>query len=225
MNMKTGNKSLILPGSMAAAESTQASQKKKCKTRNVFFLSIFFLIVTASGAQAQFFSLGAKGGVNIFKISGQSFSQQFRFGYTLGGFAELNFSKKWGLQPELMWSQTNTQTTNDFNMIYGGVTGQDISLNYISIPILLTYRPIPMLSFQAGPQYGILISQNSNLFDNGTNAFKNGDFSIVAGAQLNLGHLVAGARYMVGVSNINDIDNQDTWKSQGFQLYIGIKII
>ena len=188
------------------------------------FLSFFLLIFIVIGARAQFFDLGVKAGANIFKIGGQSFSQQFRFGYTLGGFVNLNLSKKWGIQPELLWSQTNTQTSDNFNMIYGGVTGQDISLNYLSVPILLTYRPIPLLSFQAGPQFGMLITQNSNLFDNGKNAFKKGDFSILAGAQLNLGHLIAGARYMIGLTNIDDIDNQDNWKSQGFQIYVGFKI-
>jgi hypothetical protein len=188
-------------------------------------ISFFLLTGTVLGAQAQFFDLGIKGGANIFKVNGQSFNQQFRFGYTLGGFVDLNFGKKWGIQPEVLWSQTNTQTSNNFNMIYGGVTGQNISLNYLNIPLLLTYRPIPLLSFQVGPQYGILIDQNSNLFDNGKNAFKNGDFSILAGAQLNVGHIILGARYMIGLSDINDLDNQDTWKSQGFQLYIGFKII
>jgi hypothetical protein len=202
-----------------------ANRIRQISVRKSALLSVFLIIVTVSGARAQFFSLGAKAGANIFKISGQSFNQQFRFGYTIGGFVDLNFSKQWGLQPELLWSQTNTQTSNNFNMIYGGVTGQDISLNYLSVPLLLTYRPIPFLSFQVGPQYGILINQNSNLFDNGTNAFKRGDLSILAGAQLNVGHLIAGARYMVGLTDINDIDNQDTWKSEGFQLYVGFRIL
>jgi hypothetical protein len=193
--------------------------------RKSIFLSGFLLIISISGARAQFFSLGAKGGINVFKISGQSFSQEFKFGYSLGAFADLNFGKIWGIQPELLWSQTNTQTTNNFNQIYGGVVGEDIALNYLTIPILLTFRPIPLISFQAGPQFGILINQDSNLFDNGTNAFKRGDLAILLGAQLNLGRLIAGARYQIGLTDINDIDNQDTWKNQGFQLYIGIKII
>ena len=202
-----------------------ANRIRRISVRKSALLSLFLIIVTISGAHAQFFSLGAKAGANIFRVSGQSFNQQFRFGYALGGFVDLNFSKQWGIQPELLWSQTNTQTSNNFNMIYGGVTGQDISLNYLSIPLLLTYRPIPLLSFQVGPQYGILINQNSNLFDNGKNAFRSGDLSILAGAQLNIGHLIAGARYMVGLTDINDLDNQDTWKSQGFQLYVGFKIL
>ncbi|PWT70324.1 MAG: hypothetical protein C5B59_20825 [Bacteroidetes bacterium] len=175
--------------------------------------------------KAQGFHLGIKGGANITKINGQSFDQSFKLGYSLGGFAELNFTKEWGIQPELLWNQSKTTTSNDFNQIYYGIYSQDITLNYLSIPILLTYRPVPMLSLQLGPQFGYLISEPSALGSNITNAFKNGDFSILGGAQLNLGAFRAGARYFIGLNNINNIDNKDTWKNQGFQLYIGIRII
>ena len=34
-----------------------------------------------------------------------------------------------------------------------------------------------------------------------------------------------GGRYQIGLNNINDIDNKDEWKNQGFQLYVGAKIL
>lgn len=195
--------------------------------RRLATVLLFGLVGTliTTGTKAQGFHLGIKGGANIVKIDGQSFDQSFKLGYSLGGFAEINFSKKWGIQPELLWNQSKTTTTNDFNQIYDGYYNQDITLNYLSIPILLTYRPIPMLSLQLGPQFGYLISEPSDLGNGITNAFKNGDFSILGGAQLNLGAFRAGARYFIGLNNINEISNQDTWKNQGFQLYVGIRII
>jgi hypothetical protein len=48
---------------------------------------------------------------------------------------------------------------------------------------------------------------------------------MLGGAQLNLGALKLGGRYVVGLANINDIDNKDKWKNQGFQLYLGLKIL
>jgi hypothetical protein len=59
---------------------------------------------------------------------------------------------------------------------------------------------------------------------NGKDAFKKGDFSMLGGAQLNLGPLKAGARYVVGLTDINDISTQSKWKNQGFQLYAGLRI-
>jgi len=177
------------------------------------------------GSYAQGFHLGIKGGANIVKIDGESFNQEFKFGYSLGGFAEININKTWGIQPELLWNQSRTTTSTTFQQLYLGVANQDISLNYLSIPILLTYRPVPLLSLEAGPQFGILINQNDNLFGNGKKAFKDGDFSILGGAQLNLGGFRFGARYFVGLNNLNDVGNSDSWKNQGFQLYVGIRII
>ncbi len=177
------------------------------------------------GSYAQGFHIGVKGGANLTKIDGQSFSQGFKLGYSLGGFAELNFTKKWGIQPELLWNQYNTTTAYNFQQIYEGFQGQNVSLNYLSIPILLTYRPVPILTFELGPQFGILMNQPSNLGDNISNAFKTGDFSVLGGAHFNLGAFKLGARYFVGLNDVNDLGKYDKWKNQGLQLYIGFRII
>ena len=192
--------------------------------RKIFLLLITSTLTTLSFAQG--FHAGVKGGANIFKVDGKSFDEEFRHGYNLGAFAEINFNKKWGIQPEVLWNQTNTKTSSDFNNIYPhGISDvQNVKLNYLSIPLLLTYRPFKALSLQAGPQYGVLMDQNKNLLQNGKEAFKNGDFSLVGGAQLNIAAFKIGARYQVGLSNINDIDNQDKWKNQGFQAYVGFRI-
>ncbi|MFT3824260.1 MAG: porin family protein [Chitinophagaceae bacterium] len=183
-------------------------------------------VLTGSVSFAQGFHLGIKGGANIFKVDGESFKDEFRFGYNVGAFAELNFSKVIGIQPEVLWSQTNYRTGEKFSDIYpGGVDDVKGKLNYLSIPILLSVRPAPFLSLQAGPQFGILLNQDKTLVKNGEDAFKKGDLSMLGGVQLNLGSLKIGGRYVVGLSDINDIDNKDKWKNQGFQVYLGFRII
>lgn len=189
-------------------------------------LTFALITVIVTGSYAQGFHIGIKGGANIVKMDGESFDQQFKFGYAVGAFAELNFTKKWGIQPEVLFSQTNYRTAENASaVIPGGVNDVKGSLNYLSIPILLTYRPVPLISLQAGPQFGILLNNQNDLFQNGKDAFKTGDFSILGGAQLNLGGFRAGARYFVGLNNINDIDSNEKWKNQGFQIYVGISII
>jgi hypothetical protein len=194
------------------------------KTKSIV-LSLMLVLMAVMGSFAQGFHIGAKGGVNINKLAGRSFSDEFDYGFTLGGFAEINFAKKWGLQPEVLWNQSKTKTSNNIDDIYQqGLIGQEITLNYISIPVLLSYRPIPILSLQAGPQFGILVNQTQNFVHNVDDAFKKGDFSVLFGAQVNLGAFMAGARYYIGLTNINDINNEDEWKNQGFQVYVGLKL-
>lgn len=188
-------------------------------------LLAFALALTAVSF-AQGFHLGVKGGANIFKVDGKSFSEEYKFGYHLGAFAEININEKWGIQPELLWSQTNYRTGNKFSDLYPeGQNDVKGKLNYVSIPILLSFRPVKLISFQVGPQFGIMTSQDKDLLGETKEAFKSGDFSMLGGAQLNLGALRVGGRYVVGLTNINDIDNKDKWKNQGFQLYLGFAIL
>src|SRR5882724_1414559 len=180
-------------------------------------LSLLLISFAVIHSQAQGLHLGVKGGANIFKVDGQGYDQGFHFGYNVGAFAELNFPGAWGIQPELLWNQTNYRTGTDFHsLVPGGVDDVKGKLNYLSIPILLSFKPIPPLSLQAGPQFGILLNQDKNLVDNGKDAFKKGDFSLVGGAQLNLANIVVGGRYVIGLTDINDVTSNNKWKNQGF---------
>lgn len=194
------------------------------KKKSLALLTVALALTTVSFAQG--FNAGIKGGANIFKVDGKTMKEEFKFGYSLGAFAEIYFSPKWGIQPEVLWSQTNFRTGNQFSDVYeGGINDFEGKLNYLNIPVLLSFRPSKIISFQAGPQFGILLNEHESIFNNGKEAFKKGDFSMLGGAQLNLGALRAGARYAIGLNNINDIDDQDEWKSRGWQIYVGFKIL
>jgi opacity protein-like surface antigen len=194
------------------------------KIKSLALLTIASTLTSLTFAQG--FHVGVKAGANIFKVDGTAIKDEFKFGYNLGAFAELGFSEKWAIQPEVMWNQTNYRTASNFNEIYpGGKSDVEGKLNYLSIPVLLSFTPAKIISFQAGPQFGILLNKDNSLFDNGKEAFKSGDFSMLGGVQLNIGSLKLGGRYVVGLSNINDIDEKEKWKNQGFQVYLGTRIL
>jgi hypothetical protein len=183
---------------------------------------LVFSIVSFSKAQS--FHLGAKVGANFSKINGESFSEGYQLGYQLGGFAELDFNKTIGIQPEVLFSQTNTKTVNS-STENAFAPDQDIHLNYLSIPVLLRLNASKLLTFHVGPQFSILMNNHNTVLENGQNAFKSGDFAMVAGAQLNLGSLKVYGRYNIGLSDISDISSQDKWKSQQWQLGVGLRIL
>ncbi len=193
--------------------------------KKILFISL--AVLGFSFSQAQGLKVGVKGGANLSDASGLSFKDGFQYGYHGGIFVELMISKKWGIQPEALLSETNLKTASQFSQIYSGLTLASVSrirLQYLNIPLLLNYRPVKMISLQAGPQFGILMNQTQSISTNAGNAFKNGDFSMVAGAQLNLLKFKIYGRYGVGLSNINDIDNKDKWKSKTLQLGVGIAL-
>ena len=188
----------------------------------LLILAIFGIMGTA--ASAQKFHIGAKAGANINKINGKSFSDEFSFGYHLGGFFSVGLGKKFAIQPEVLFNQINVDTSSQFSSVYKFNQVDKVQLKYLSVPILLTYTPVKMLTLQAGPQFGVLMNRSKTLVENGSNAFKTGDFSMLAGAQVNLGHLNIYGRYAVGLSNLNDIDNKEKWKSQSFQIGVGLTL-
>lgn len=197
--------------------------------KKVGFLLFAVFVFSITRIQAQGIHIGVKAGTNVSFLTGRSFNSGFQWAFMAGAFAELNVSSKWGVQPEVLFSQTKTQTADNFNTIVNtptntGIPNRDVSLNYLSIPILLTYRPIPILSLQAGPQFGILMNTSQNITTNGANAFKSGDFALVGGAQVNLGLFKAGARYIFGLSNIDDVTGVDTWNNRTMQFYVGLRI-
>ena len=192
------------------------------KTKLIAIIACVCLVQTAS-AQLNF---GIKAGTNITKIDGKSFEDEFKYGYLAGGFVEIGLGKKFAIQPEVLFNQYQTKVDSNFKKIYqnalNDVTNGDVKLNYLSIPLMLNYKAGKLLTLQAGPQYSILIDKNKNLLQNGQDAFKSGDFSMAGGATINLGKLKVNGRYVVGLNSINDIDNQDSWKSQAIQLSLGL---
>jgi hypothetical protein len=141
---------------------------------------------------------------------------------------EIKLSKKLEFQPEVLFNQYSTRLDSNYKNIYGDVfnplAGNSIKLNYLSIPLILDYKLANFLRLQLGPQVGVLIDQNRSILQNGGDAFKRGDFSMLGGAELQLAGFRVTGRYVVGLSNINDIDNKDKWKSQGFQLSVGFAL-
>ena len=89
---------------------TKAPIKKFIKPLSLFFFAIALSTITF----AQGFHVGLKGGVNMYKIEGKSFNEEFKHSYNAGLFTEINFSPKVGIQPEIIWNQAQTQTSTRF---------------------------------------------------------------------------------------------------------------
>jgi len=196
------------------------------KTKLLSILTLLLAVSAVTFAQSTpFLQAGIKGGVNITKIDGSSFKDEFRYGYHLGGFAVVKLSEKFGIQPEVLFNQYNSKIDTSFGNTLNTDNLKDVSLNYLSIPLLLNYSPTKLFTLQAGPQFGILMNKGDNLLNNGKNAFNSGDFSMIGGLQLNLSNFKISGRYVVGLNDIGDLDNKESWKNQGFQVSVGLRIL
>jgi Outer membrane protein beta-barrel domain len=182
--------------------------------KNGLILLFILVLMNCLSAEAQGLHLGIKAGTDLSEVSGYSVQSGLKGGFMAGAFAEVNLIVL-GIQPEVLFSQINTQ----------GANNQSIKLQYLNIPILLNIKlPIPILSLQLGPQFGTLLNKNDNLTTEGKDAITSGNFSMVAGAQLNLLKFKGGLRYVYGFSNINNTSESGSWNTRTVQVYIGLRI-
>lgn len=191
------------------------------KTKLIPFAILLFI---SSSLFAQTFKLGIKGGANLGKISGASFKDQFTLGYHVGGFATIGLGNKFAIQPEVLFNQVNNDTATSPNAIFEFKNADKAQLKFLSIPVLLNYNVNKFITLQAGPQFGILLNKNDNLVQNGNNAFKSGDFSLVGGVQLNLLKFRVYGRFVGGQTDINNLSSNETWKTKAIQLGVGFTL-
>ncbi|HVX48758.1 MAG TPA: porin family protein [Chitinophagaceae bacterium] len=188
-------------------------------------LSAFAAFLIMGAAFTQTVHVGAKAGLNLDKIDGQSFKDGYYSGFQLGGFVDIGLSKTIGIQPEVLFNQSNTKYHSGSDVVLQTSDGSNVHLNYLSIPILLNINAGKLLTIQAGPQYSILMNPHETVLENGKDAFKSGNFALDAGLRVNLGALQVYGRYCIGLADISDATNSDSWKSQQLQLGIGLKIL
>lgn len=188
------------------------------------FVTLALVTIFSTSSFAQKLQIGFKGGATMNKLSAKTFKEEFSFGYHLGGFFSVGLGKKFAIQPEVMINQVNVDTSSSFSSIYKFNKLNNVQLKYLTVPILLNFNAGKLLTLQAGPQFGVLLNKSKTFIENGRDAFKAGDFSMVGGVQLNLLSFKVYGRYVVGLNNINDIDNKDKWKNQSLQVGVGFKL-
>ena len=150
-------------------------------------------------------AIGIKGGVNIARLS--EFTGRSRISGHGGVFLHHTINKTWCFQPELLYSGEGQK------YISNGVE-HTLALDYLQLPLMIQYYPVPNVYLEAGPQVGVLLSAQDKVdeFDE-PHANVKGDFS---SAQLALGiglgvkaseQILFYGRYNFGLTDVTVFDN------------------
>lgn len=182
--------------------------------KNLLIITIISVLgLTALNAQEVKF--GAKAGLNFAFITGDNTEDltpntDFHFGV----MAEWKVSNKFALQPEIIYSGQGS----DLNIL----SEDRISLNYLNVPIMGKYYATKRLSIEVGPQIGFLLSTKGGTLDY-KDLLKTTDFGVNFGVGYKLNNgLNFSARYNLGLTNINNVDNSTEKHRNGVvQLSIG----
>jgi hypothetical protein len=196
------------------------------------FLSIALLTHQRSEAQIPGVSkiqkalpkvdLGIKLGANFQQLDGNTaWKDTYNAGIFGGAFVGVHKGKM-GVQAEVLLKSVkydlNVGSTSPITYI---------KALYLDIPVLFQYRLIPRLWVQAGPQFSIMLNAKDNLEKDVKSNFSSSDISGVLGLEAKLPiHLVAGARYVYGFTDINDnATATDAWRNRSIQLYLGYRFL
>lgn len=173
---------------------------------------------------AQEFKFGPKVGGNLSTLTGDAISDdvEMKFGFHVGAVAEIKFTDKLALQPEVLYSLQGAKTSDTFDEF--GFLYKDeskVNLSYINVPVMLKFYPVKQFFIQAGPQVGFLVAAKSK--DESTitapdntittestttdikDQLKTVDFSFNAGLGFDFTeNFFIDARYSIGLTNIYD---------------------
>jgi hypothetical protein len=205
--------------------------------KSIIFLLLFASVTAFSQRSLGFYDyevdkflrVGFNVGLNINKIQGKSFTDEYYYNYGFRGFMQFNFSRKFGVQPELGYSQGSAEQSDDYSDIWDEISlGGDqlkVKLSYLKFGTMVNYNlgaTTTRLKLQFGPQWGMLLNEKVDSLKTSQDIFKKGDFSLAGGIMFQLPAVHFGARFEQGLTNINAIDDRDKWKNQSFQLFAGL---
>lgn len=166
--------------------------------KNLFMLSI--VLISSSAFSQSFFDrlhFGVKAGSNYSDFDNTDFDTEGLAGFHAGAIVAFDINKNFSIQEEFLYSTQGAK-------LKGGLSdGKNLKLSYISVPIVLKYKTNFGLYFEAGPQIGILASEDFKEITNDDFAEK-----IDAGTVGGIGYqfssgLGIGIRYYLGLTDIS----------------------
>lgn len=182
---------------------------------------LFACLMTLAATEcvnAQKVNFGIKAGLNLSTWNYDDAS--LRPGFHAGGFATVQFSRMFAVQPEVMYSMEGAAWEGKLDAFGFSLANAKVTstVHKLNVPVMLQFTPISMLTIEAGPQFGFNLAVSHHIKSNiagiveteedmdvdkeNYNTFEMG---IAAGLKLNLTRNMAiGARYVYGISPIFD---------------------
>ena len=175
----------------------------------LLFTAVALFALTS--VQSQEFRLGAKAGLNVATLGGDSYygglgSLGSRTSFHIGGLVEIPLMGKFSLQPELLYSSEGS----DWSF---GTLGEDTKLDFVRVPVLVKFYVIEGLSAEAGPVFGVLVNAEGTYYDDDGDLVSgdakdyyrsfDAQFGIGASYRLNMGVFFS-LRYNKGLLDVNE---------------------
>lgn len=171
-------------------------------------------------AQTKF---GVKAGAQLTNLTGSDdLDTKSKFGFYVGGFANISLTEQFAFQPELLISSQGAKQEFSESETIGGVSYSskvDVKYNlmYLQIPLMMKWYAYDRFNLEFGPQIGLNLSakmkgdisesmagiEYSESFDEKMEDVESMDFSLNIGAGYEMENgLSFGVRYGLGLTEI-----------------------
>lgn len=188
-----------------------------------FLTTALLLLATIGITQAQGIGVGLKAGMNFANQNIETIQQlsvDGRTGFHAGAYVHIALPGGLGIQPEAYFSTQQTEFS-DINFT------SENTYRYLQVPVLLRFNFL-FLNVHAGPQFGILLDAETSI-NSVSQSFKddlkNQDVGLVIGVGANLPlNLNVTARYVHGMTDINDSANFEEIKNNMVQISLGYRL-
>lgn len=183
----------------------------------IIAVTLGFTAITAQETKTHCpIHFGVKAGINIsdvYQPTNNNINTSGVVGLVTGVFAQIPIISRFGIQPEVLFSQRgyNAKSTNQNNTF-----SVDRTLNYLDLPVMATFSPNSMFTIMAGPQLSIYLNQK-DAYVNGSTVTNPKDFindnqgsalSFLTGVDVNLRNWVVSGRVGCDISE-NDFNEQN----------------
>jgi len=196
----------------------------------LFFLPVLFSAETMFGQ----FSVGIKVGYSASKLSTNmdTISSKFKSGFQFGAFVRIG--KKIYVQPELYYSSQGGVFSNNLNDLKHW--SQTVKIGSLDVPVLVGFKlfDIKLVNIRilAGPVASFVV--NKSISEGGTSTgpltsgnFKSVNWSIQAGAGVDLWKFTLDLRYQIGLNQLlKEVGNYKfDSRNNAWVVSLGFKII
>jgi len=201
------------------------------------------LVLLPLFANAQFFSFGIKGGVNLASLNiDGSDENNLITGLNLGVLGRIMVTENIGFQPEIIYSAKGVHTVYSRSFLGFDIANGETKLriNYIDVPLYLVVFPIPNFDIHLGPYVSFLMNSNidtqteildfinvDNEDDVDRSDFNELDAGVSAGMAFSFEFLTLGLNYSLGLREVaregESMENLlGEAKNNSFQIYLGL---
>ncbi|MDZ7743859.1 MAG: porin family protein [Bacteroidota bacterium] len=182
-------------------------------------ISISLIMALSMSTQAQKLRTGIKVGANLSQLASIEGAVS-KPGLNAGIFLNSKLGPV-GIQADFLYKRMGSKYETP--VLLNDYEERTLNLDYIQIPVVAKFHPVPMLNAHAGPYFGYLINVDDESDLLGKDDFVKTDFGLTFGLGFKISRLMLEARYGVGLVDVFEKDGTE-YNNSSLSFNVGFEL-